>query len=240
VEVRHKVIEPEDVGVDEDDKHNVGLPETVNVASEVRLTEYVVDTVEDTELDKHKVKVEVGVAVGVVDKHSENVGEGEFVVDVEKQTLGEGLVVYSEGVVVAEEHIVDDVAKEGEGRVVELTDSELNAREGDTETLPDDVEDTDKVGEIESLNVVVGDTDKEGVPVKVRDTVGEVDIVNVPDFVTVFESVFETLALVEGDNDPVGLVQKVAKRGVSVTLRVGLREAEEETQREFWGEPEAQ
>ena len=57
---------------------------------------------------------------------------------------------------------------------------------------------------------------------------------------TVFESVSETLALVEGDNDPVGLVQKVAKGGVSVTLRVGLREGEEETQREFWGEPEAQ
>ena len=149
--VRHKVTEPEDVRVDEDDKHNVGLPETVNVVAAVKLTENVVDTVEDTELDKHKVKVEVGVAVGVVDKHNEKVGEGEFVVDAEKQTLGEGLVVYNEGVMEAEEHIVGDVAKEREGRVVELTDNELNAREGDTETLPDDVEDTDKVGEIESL-----------------------------------------------------------------------------------------
>ncbi len=151
MEVRHKVTEPEDVGEDEDDRHNVGLPETVNVVAVVKLTEYVVDTVEDTELDKHKVKVEVGVAVGVVDKHNEKVGEGEFVVDAEKQTLGEGLVVYNEGVMDAEEHIVGDVAKEGERRGVELTDNELNAREGDTETLPDDVEDTDKVGEIESL-----------------------------------------------------------------------------------------
>ena len=53
----------------------------------------------------------------------------------------------------------------------------------------------------------MGDTDREGVTVKVRETVGEVDIENVPDFVTVFECVFERLAMVVGDNEPLGLVQ---------------------------------
>jgi hypothetical protein len=53
----------------------------------------------------------------------------------------------------------------------------------------------------------VGDKDKEGVTVKVRETVGEVDIEYVPDFVTVFECVFEILDMIVGDNDPLGLVQ---------------------------------
>ncbi len=39
VDVRHSVTEPVGVGVDEDDKHKVGLPETVKVATVVTLAE---------------------------------------------------------------------------------------------------------------------------------------------------------------------------------------------------------
>lgn len=197
------------------------------------------ETVEDTELDKHKVNVGVGVAVDVADKHNDKVGEGEFDSDVEPQTVGEGLKVYNEGVMDAEEHFDDDTRREEDGRIVELTDNEFNAREGDIETLPDDVGDTDRVEEIELLHVVVGDTDEEGVAEKVKEMVGEVDKVSVPEFVTVFECVGDKLAPVVDDKEPVGLEQKVANC-VPVAHSVGLMEGEEDPHREFRAEPDAQ